>query len=129
MNIFQYLLILSMSLFLVSCDKDSEADSADNGLMGLWEGSFQNLKASEGGTYPVQVLFKDDGRFDITNLESKVEVSGHYESYLSLKAVTLKVFGENENELSNIEILEILGNLISRSKINSYYRKNINFIT
>ncbi len=96
----KYLLILSMSFLLLACDKEDEESSSEAGLKGAWEGTFQNLKASEGGTYPVKFLFKDDGRFAIVNLESDSEVAGHYESYLTLKAVTLKVFGEDENELS-----------------------------
>ena len=100
MNIIKYLLVLSMSILLVSCDKEEDDESSAASLKGTWEGTFQNLKASEGGTYPVQILFKDDGRFSIKNLDSNSEVTGHYESYLTLQAVTLKVMGEKENELS-----------------------------
>ena len=54
----KYLLILSMSLLLLSCDKEDEESSSEGGLKGVWEGTFQNLKASEGGTYPLRSYLK-----------------------------------------------------------------------
>ena len=77
------ILIICMSFLLVGCDETDE--SAENSILGKWQGTFQSTNSSDVETHKVTLTFKDDGRFELLNEDADIESEGLYESFVSLK--------------------------------------------
>ena len=91
-------MLFMMSLLHLSCDR--EEDDSQSTIIGKWEGTYQTSNSGEVSTHQVSIVFRNDGVFELTNKDAKIESTGQYESFLSLKKVTLFFNNDGDSKLS-----------------------------